>query len=589
MKKKTIGKEYIFTALILFVVLAVTMALDSQLPSYHIVIKVIKKASVYSLVAVSMNLLNGFTGLFSLGQAGFMLLGAYSYAVLCIPVAKRAGVYQYFDGGIVKFSLPEIFASFLGDKVGSAVGMANVWGFPNKLGSNGGGAFLLIYLLFVFIFSYVGLPAEFAMGRRAATGTLGAYENAWATRGRSAGKAGGLLGWLPLAGSMCIAIGYAVIVTYILKALADSLLGTLMTADAAAWFGVFSGTPYSVIPYHIVVVVGTLLTLFLGAHSIEKTNKVMMPLFFLIFLVLAVRVALLPNAAEGYLFMFTPRWEALTDPMIWIWAMGQAFFSLSVTGSGMIVYGAYLSKDEDVVDVAQHTALFDTIAAVVAALVIIPACFSYGLDVGAGPSLLFVTLPTILQDIPLGRMFAIILYVAMIFAGVSSLQNMFEAVAESLMHKFPRLSRTAVLVILCVVCLGFGIGMETIDKWGPWMDLVSIYIIPIGATLGAISWFYVMKKDELLDAVNTGSDKRIRIQMDAENYRAKREQSLESLAAKVAAKVAKYRRSVTLEPMNAYERHVIHAALQDVKGVTTYSVGTEPNRRVVVAYDREGK
>ena len=90
-------------------------------------------------------------------------------------------------------------------------------------------------------------------------------------------------------------------------------------------------------------------------------------------------------------------------------------------------------------------------------------------------------------------------------------------------------------------------------------------------------------------AVNTGTDKRIRVQMDAENYRAKREQSLESLAGKVAAKVAKYRRSVTLEPMNAYERHVIHAALQDVKGVTTYSIGTEPNRRVVVAYDRESR
>ena len=508
MKKKTIGKEYIFTALILFVVLAVTMVLDSQLPGYHIVIKVIKKASVYSLVAVSMNLLNGFTGLFSLGQAGFMLLGAYSYAVLCIPVAKRAGVYQYFDGGIVKFSLPEIFASFLGDKVGSAVGMANVWGFPNKLGSNGGGAFLLIYLLFVFIFSYVGLPAEFAMGRRAATGTLGAYENAWATRGRSAGKAGGLLGWLPLAGSLCIAIGYAVIVTYVLKALVDSLTGTLMTADAAAWFSSFSAQPYSVIPYHIIVVAGTLLTLFLGARSIEKTNKVMMPLFFLIFLILAVRVFFLPGAAEGYKFMFTPRWEALADPMIWIWAMGQAFFSLSVTGSGMIVYGAYLSPQEDVVGVAQHTALFDTIAAVVAALVIIPACFSYGLDVGAGPSLLFVTLPTILQDIPLGQLFAVILYVAMIFAGVSSLQNMFEAVAESLQHRFPRLNRTAALVLLGVLCLGFGIGMETIAQWGPWMDLVSIYIIPIGATLGAVSWFYVMKKDALLAAVNSGSKKR---------------------------------------------------------------------------------
>ena len=157
--------------------------------------------------------------------------------------------------------------------------------------------------------------------------------------------------------------------------------------------------------------------------------------------------------------------------------------------------------------VAQHTALFDTIAAVVAALVIIPACFSYGLDVGAGPSLLFVTLPTILQDIPLGQLFAVILYIAMIFAGVSSLQNMFEAVAESLQHRFPRLSRTATLIILAVLCLGFGIGMETISQWGPWMDLVSIYIIPIGATLGAVSWFYVMKKDELLSAINTGSEK----------------------------------------------------------------------------------
>ena len=114
-----------------------------------------------------------------------------------------------------------------------------------------------------------------------------------------------------------------------------------------------------------------------------------------------------------------------------------------------------------------------------------------------------------------------------------------------------------------------------------------------GEKLGAL----IGRRGETLDAiqqltnyaVNTGSDKRIRIQMDAENYRAKREQSLESLANKVAAKVAKYRRSVTLEPMNAYERHVIHAALQDVKGVTTYSIGTEPNRRVVVAYDRESR
>lgn len=162
---------------------------------------------------------------------------------------------------------------FILASVGSAVGMANVWGFPNKLGSNGGGAFLLIYLLFIFIFSYVGLPAEFAMGRRAATGTLGAYRSAWATRGEKAAKVGGAVGWLPLAGSLCIAIGYAVIVTYVLKALVDSLTGTLMTTDTAQWFASFSAQPYSVIPYHVIVVVARCLPCSLGRTASKKPIK----------------------------------------------------------------------------------------------------------------------------------------------------------------------------------------------------------------------------------------------------------------------------------------------------------------------------
>ncbi|MCI9002047.1 MAG: sodium-dependent transporter [Oscillibacter sp.] len=396
---------------------------------------------------------------------------------------------------------------FVLSAVGSAVGMANVWGFPAKMGSNGGGAFLIAYLVFVVLFGTVGLSAEYAVGRRARTGTLGAYEMAWSSRRRGLGKTGGLLGWLPLAGSMCIALGYAVIIAYVLKALTSSLTGALMTVEPAAWFEGFSTADYSVVPFHVAVVVGTLLTLLLGAKSIEKSNKIMMPLFFLIFVVLAVRVAFLPGAAAGYRYMFFPRWEELLDPMVWIWAMGQAFFSLSITGSGMIVYGAYLDSAEDVVKLAKRTALFDTIAALVAALVMIPACFAYGLDIGAGPSLLFVTLPRILQDIPLGRLFAVILYVAMIFAGVSSLQNMFEAVGESLLHKFPRLSRRAMLALLCVVCLGFGLHMEPIFKWGPWMDIVSIYIIPIGATLGAVSWFWIMGREDLMDEVSKGAGK----------------------------------------------------------------------------------
>ncbi|MBQ7822353.1 MAG: sodium-dependent transporter [Clostridia bacterium] len=393
---------------------------------------------------------------------------------------------------------------FVLSAVGSAVGMANVWGFPAKMGANGGGAFLFAYLLFVALFSVVGLSAEYAIGRRAKTGTLGSYKNAWETRGKKAGKVGGLLGWLPLAGSMCIAIGYAVIIAYVCKAFWGSLTGELMSVDTGAWFDAFSSASYSVVLFHIIVVIATLLTLLLGAKSIERSNKVMMPVFFCVFAVLAVRVAFLPGAVEGYKFMFTPDWSVLAKPMVWIWAMGQAFFSLSVTGSGMIVYGAYLSEEENVVGVAVRTAIFDTIAAFVAALVIIPACFAYGLDVGAGPSLLFVTLPRILQDIPFGQVFAIFLYIAMIFAGVSSLQNMFEAVSESLQARFPKLSRIAVLMIVSVICLGFGLNMESISKWGPWMDIVSIYIIPLGATLGAVSWFWIMKKQELLNEINKG-------------------------------------------------------------------------------------
>jgi len=196
---------------------------------------------------------------------------------------------------------------FILSAVGSAVGMANVWGFPAKMGAYGGGAFLVAYLIFVALFSAVGLSAEYAIGRRARTGTLGSYRAAWATRSENLGKAGGLLGWLPLAGSMCIAIGYAVIIAYVLKAFFDSMTGELMQVDTGAWFGSFSGADYSVIPFHIIVVVGTLLTLLLGAKSIEKSNKIMMPVFFIIFVVLAIRVSMLPGAVEGYKFMFTSR------------------------------------------------------------------------------------------------------------------------------------------------------------------------------------------------------------------------------------------------------------------------------------------
>lgn len=400
--------------------------------------------------------------------------------------------------------------------VGSAVGMANVWGFPYKLGSNGGFAFLVPYLIFIVLFGYVGLSAEYAIGRRSGTGTLGSYAFAWKHGKKNMEGVGKVIGWLPLAGSMCIAIGYAVIISYVLKAFTQSVTGSIMTVNPGEWFGSFSGTMYSVVSYHAIIIVVSLLTITLGAETIEKTNKIMMPLFFILFIVLAIRIALLPGAVDGYKFLFTPNWSKLADINVWIAAMGQAFFSLSITGSGMIVYGAYLPKDEDCVGGAKQTALFDTIAAMVAALVMIPACFAYSMDPNAGPQLLFVVLPTILQDMPGGRIFGIILYLAVLFGGISSIMNMFEVVAESLLHVFKKLSRMLVIVALGILCFGVGVFMEPIGGvegaimtgWGPWMDLVSIYIIPIGAVLGGISWFWVIKKEDLLEEINMGSAKK---------------------------------------------------------------------------------
>ena len=393
---------------------------------------------------------------------------------------------------------------FLMASIGSAVGLGNIWGFPYKMGKSGGAVFLLLYLVLVVLVGVTVMLGELALGRRSGKSAVSTY--------RSLSKKYTWLGYAGIVCGFCIMCFYFVLGGIVLRYAAGYFLAIFGGSEFAwsgqgtGFFGYFLTDTNSMILFFVLYILLNILVVSGGVQGgIEKFCNVGMPALFCLLVFIILYIACQPGAAEGYKFMFTPRWEALKDPMIWIWAMGQAFFSLSVTGSGMIVYGAYLSKDEDVVGVAQHTAIFDTIAAVVAALVIIPACFSYGLDVGAGPSLLFVTLPTILQDIPLGRLFAVILYVAMIFAGVSSLQNMFEAVAESLLHKFPKLSRAAVLGILCVLCLGFGLLMEPISKWGPWMDLVSIYIIPIGATLGAVSWFYIMKKDDLLAAVNTGS------------------------------------------------------------------------------------
>lgn len=400
------------------------------------------------------------------------------------------------------------FSSRLGfilTAVGSAVGMANVWGFPYKL-QEGGLFFLIAYIFFIALFSYVGLSSEFAIGRIAETGTIGSYEKAFESKNKNK-KIGTFISMLPLFGLVLLTIGYAIVVSYIFKALFDSVTGTLMTNDVSIWYEDLSNKDYSVWPFHLAVIILTLINCLGSAKTLEKSSKFMMPAFFILFLVIAIKIITLPNALEGYKYMFRLDYDHLNIETL-VSAMGQAFFSLSITGSAMMICGAYLHKDEDIIYSSKMTGLLDTIAAMVAALVMIPSVVVFSMDQAGGPGLLFQVLPTILQNIEGGRFFAIILYLAVLFAGISSLQIMFEVVVESFDYKFEKINRKVVLFVLAFFVFVVGINIEKISLWGPFMDMISIYIIPIGAMIGAVTWFYILDKKTLVDEINSGASKK---------------------------------------------------------------------------------
>lgn len=388
--------------------------------------------------------------------------------------------------------------------VGSAVGLGNIWMFPYRLGEYGGAAFLIPYLFFICLFGFVGLSAEFAIGRKVGTGTLGSYEHCWESRNK--GTVGKVLGWIPLLGSLGIAIGYSIIIGWVLRFLAGSVTNTVLTEDSAELFGEITAYMKN-LPWHTIIIVVTVVILLTGAATqIERANKILMPLFFLLFAVLAIRVFFLPGSHEGYRFLFVPKWEALAKVDTWVMAMGQAFFSLSITGSGMIVYGSYLNKKEDIPKASIQTAVFDTIAALLAALAIMPAVFAFGIEPSAGPSLMFITIPNIFKQMPLGRLFAVIFFLSVCLAGITSLINMFEAVIESWQHRF-KLSRWKAVALCGGVTFLVGLLLEEESRVGRWMDFITIIIVPFGAVLGAVSVYYVLGFDKIKEELVIGRKK----------------------------------------------------------------------------------
>ena len=372
--------------------------------------------------------------------------------------------------------------------IGSAVGMGNIWMFPYRAGAFGGAAFLIPYFIFVILLGFTGVIGEMSFGRAMRSGPMGAFDRAMKMRGLKGGK---IIGAIPVLGSLGIAIGYSVVVGWFLKYLAACFTGELSAAaDTGAYFGELA-VDFGSIPWHMAGLVLTFAIMLMGvSRGIEKMNKVMMPLFFVLFILLMIRVATLPGAGNGYKYLLTPDWSALGDVRTWVYALGQAFFSLSLAGSGTIVYGSYLKDDVDVVYSARNVAFFDTCAALLAAIVVIPAVFAFGMDVTSGPPLMFISLPAVFQQMPVGMVFAVIFFIAVIFAAVTSLLNLFETPVEAVQSQLG-LSRTVSVLIIGAIAAAVGIFIESGDAVGVWMDAVSIYVIPLGAVIAAVMYFWV--------------------------------------------------------------------------------------------------
>ena len=379
--------------------------------------------------------------------------------------------------------------------VGSAVGMANIWLFPYRVAELGGAAFLIPYFIFVILLGFTGVIGEMAFGRAMGAGPIGAFSQAMELRGVKNGKTiGKVIGFIPTIGALGIAIGYAVVLGWALNYLFGSCTGQFAgMEDVGAYFGGIA-SEFGNVPFHMVGLALAFVVLLAGVSSgIERVNKVLMPSFFILFVIVGIRVATLPGASAGYEYLLIPRWDALANPTTWVYALGQAFFSLSLAGGGTLVYGSYLKKDIDIPSSARNVAIFDTVAAMVAAFVVVPAVFAFGLDVSSGPPLMFITLPMVFQSMPLGGLFMILFFVAVVFAAVTSLVNLFEPPIEALQQQLGW-SRLVSVLVIAATAVGVGIFLEPGDIVSAWMDVVSIYIIPVGALLAGVMFFWVCPK-----------------------------------------------------------------------------------------------
>lgn len=395
---------------------------------------------------------------------------------------------------------------------GSAVGLGNIWRFPYICGKYGGGAFLLVYILFVFLIGMTMMMSEFVIGRRSQHSPLKAYTSLHHK------KSWGLVGVFGIITCFLILAVYLIISGWTLNYFWEALTGTLAAVDPNGFgdhFAAFAASTWRPVIFLSVFLLLTLLVILGGVEKgIEKVSKLLMPILLVLLLVLCVRSLTLPGASKGLDYLFNPDfsklgWEGLLA------ALGQALFSLSVGMGAMVVYGSYIPKDDNILKNSMWITACDFGVALLSGIAIFPAVFACGENPAGGPGLVYQVLPGVFQSMgALGNIFAIIFFLLLSLAALTSAISLLEALTASATDFGHKRTPMAILFSLLVVVLA-ACGSFSFDNgiWSSstlagktlynWLDLLSgAYLPPICALLTVIFFGWAMNKEDIKDELS---------------------------------------------------------------------------------------
>ncbi|MBO5376916.1 MAG: sodium-dependent transporter [Ruminiclostridium sp.] len=379
---------------------------------------------------------------------------------------------------------------------GCAIGIGNVWKFPYVTGENGGGLFVLIYLFFLIIFGVPIMTMEFSMGRAAQKSPVKLYQQL-----QKKGQKWHIHGIFSLVGNYLLMMFYTTVSGWMLRYFVSTAAGDFTGLDTAGIKSYYDGMladPVTMIIYlAVIIAVGALVCSFSLQGGLEKITKVMMSALIIIMVILAVNSIFTKGGAEGLSFYLLPDISKIQDKGIGnviVAAMNQSFFTLSIGIGSMAIFGSYIGKDRSLLGESVNIALLDTFVAITSGLIIFPACFAYGVDVNSGPELIFLTLPNIFNNMPLGRLWGSLFFVFMSFSALSTVLAVFENITSCTRdltgwsRKKASLINGISLFVLSIPCaLGFNLlkDVAPLGKGTNIMDfedfLVNNIILPLGS------------------------------------------------------------------------------------------------------------